>query len=132
MGETKEEVEEKKDEEEEEEEDEEPPTVTLSEEELARKFLFHEIPDITESALATAYNKFSLPQAEEGFDEIRYGWLNGPGCEQYLKNWLETRKETMRFEVEVGTWFKENNKRLEGQFKGFYNKLVAYDKTCRE
>jgi len=52
-------------------------------------------------------SKFSLPVADEGFDELRYPWFPGPKCDEHLKEWINDRKVTTRVEdIQPSSWFK--------------------------
>merc|ERR1712151_1476433 len=99
--------EEEKKEEEPEEEDPEPPKVELTPEE---KKMWHQksvIPDLAPIAMSSAFPQFSLPEKDEGFEEIRYEWeKQGKKCQEYVKNWVLERKLTTRVEnLTPGEWF---------------------------
>jgi len=73
---------------------EEPPKVELTAEEKSAWFIPKRVPDMAVGALSSSFSSFSLPQKDDGFDEIRYEWQKGPKCEEYLKKWILTRKLT--------------------------------------
>merc|ERR1711948_246994 len=60
---------------EEEEKEEEPPKVELDAEEKATKFLKRR-PDITFFDRDSHFDKFSVPEKAEGFDELRFSWAD--------------------------------------------------------
>lgn len=93
----------------EEEPDEEPPTVELTD---AEKFdLFHKesnaIPDIQVQLINASFHHFTLPEKEEGFDEVRYNWSDAKLCEEHISNWVHERKLTTRIEdLTPSDWFR--------------------------
>jgi len=106
-----EEAEEEKESEEEQEEeemevDEEPPKVELTADERGRWFRKTPVPDMSPFALSTSFTKFSIPEQEEGFDQVRFDWVKGDKCKEYLKQWVRDRKLTTRIEdLEPSEWF---------------------------
>merc|ERR1712037_763532 len=66
----------KKEEEKKEEEDcDEPrPVAVLTEEESKRYFRKKSVPDLTTWVLGTNFTKFTVPDKDEGFDEIQCEW----------------------------------------------------------
>merc|ERR1711933_700835 len=98
-------VEEKK---EEQEKEEAAAPAELSEEEKQLWYRKSTTPDLSESVLAKSYAKFSIPTAEEGFDEITYVWQPKEKCEEHLRAWMLDQKRTQRAEdLEPSDWFKE-------------------------
>merc|ERR1712032_964412 len=118
MGEKKEE--EKKEESEEEEEvveepiDETPPKVELDADERALWFAKSETPDLPPFVLNNNFAKFSLPEKDEGFDEIRYDWHKSAKAQEYMKEWVLEKKLGTKVEnLQPGEWF--NTKMSEWQ-----------------
>jgi len=107
--EAKEELQDSGDEEEEEtmkDQDEPPPKVELTEEEKSRPFRKRPHPDLGAYILSTSFTKFSIPEKEEGFDEVRFDWAKGTDCQEYLKQWVKNRKLTTRIEdLQPSDWF---------------------------
>lgn len=103
----KEEVKEEVKEEEEPEEPEEPcPVVELTEEEKAIPFMQKATHDLTSWTLSGSFTKFSLPDKEDGFAELRYAWDDRGACEEYLKTWMLNKKIATRIEdLTPGEWF---------------------------
>merc|ERR1719356_1559174 len=91
----------------EEEEKEEEIVVELTEEEKKLTFRKKDAPDLGQKVLATSYAKFTLPEADEGFDDIRYAWQPEAECKEYMKKWVLERKLTQRVEeLQPSEWFK--------------------------
>lgn len=81
--------------------------VELTDEEkaLVHRKLPH--PDISEHILAKGYANFSLPSAEDGFDQIKYAWQSETASATVVKDWIFAKKLTQRVEdIKVGEWFK--------------------------
>merc|ERR1712190_85500 len=54
------------------------------------------------------FSKFSVPQKDEGFDELKYDWQNAAESKAYLQKWVSERKRTAKIEdLQPGEWFKE-------------------------
>eukprot|EP00928_Gymnodinium_smaydae_P055668 TRINITY_DN39162_c0_g1_i1.p1 TRINITY_DN39162_c0_g1~~TRINITY_DN39162_c0_g1_i1.p1 ORF type:complete len:990 (-),score=307.99 TRINITY_DN39162_c0_g1_i1:357-3173(-) len=82
--------------------------VELTEEEKAAWHRKTDLPDLDRSVLTASFAEFSLPSAEEGFDEIRYVWEDAEGCASRFKSWVLDLKKTLRVEkLEPSNWFKE-------------------------
>merc|ERR1712232_960276 len=66
--------------------------------------------DLSERVLGRSYARFSIPSADEGFDEIRFVWEPKDKCEPFLRDWILNLKKTQKIEdLEPGEWFKEQN-----------------------
>merc|ERR1712032_1331914 len=81
-----------------EEEDERPPEVELTEEEKHNVFKKSPsgTPDLAEAVVNKCFSKFSVPQKDEGFDELKYDWQNAADSKEYLKKWVSERKRTAK------------------------------------
>merc|ERR1711870_50142 len=93
-----------------EEEDERPPEVELTEEEKQAVFKRNPsaTPDLTEAVVNKCFSKFSVPEKDEGFDELKYDWQNAAESKAYLQKWVSERKRTAKIEdLQPGEWFKE-------------------------
>merc|ERR1740121_3143546 len=91
----------------EEEEKEEEIVVELTEEEKKVTFRKKDAADLGQKVLATSYAKFTLPEADEGFDDIQYVWQPEAECKEYMKKWVLERKLTQRVEeLQPSDWFK--------------------------
>jgi len=85
----------------EEEEDlgDEPPKVELTEEEEKMSFLPKgAVPDLTPSVLSKAFANFTIPEKDEGFDEIKFIWQEEEQSKEYLRKWVLETKLTTRIE----------------------------------
>merc|ERR1712226_853765 len=51
--------------------------VELTDEEKQIEFIKSDLKDISDKVFSKSYASFSLPAADEGFDEVRYDW----GCQ---------------------------------------------------
>merc|ERR1712151_76946 len=81
------------------EEDEPAPTVELTEAEKKEGLKKSSgISDLTPNVLGSFFAKFSVPQKEEGFDDMRYEWSNAQDSNEYLRKWTSARKRTARIE----------------------------------
>lgn len=78
--------------------EDDPPKVTLSEEEENLRFIKRSTPDLTALALSTGFAKFSLPDASEGFDEIRFAWSKEDKALEYMRKWISEKKSNTRVE----------------------------------
>lgn len=82
--------------------------VELSEEEKRVWFRKPLVEDLGKKELGQSFANFSLPSADEGFDEVRFAWQPEEACMEYLKAWIAERKLTQRVEdLQPGAWFRE-------------------------
>merc|ERR1712194_363922 len=92
MGEKVEESEESEAEVIEEEKDEPSPKVTLDADEK-KNFRVAAIQDLTAYSMSSSFTKFTIPEKDEGFDEIQYEWTKtGTKCQEFMKNWVLDKK----------------------------------------
>eukprot|EP00441_Pelagodinium_beii_P043457 CAMPEP_0197627662 /NCGR_PEP_ID=MMETSP1338-20131121/6207_1 /TAXON_ID=43686 ORGANISM="Pelagodinium beii, Strain RCC1491" /NCGR_SAMPLE_ID=MMETSP1338 /ASSEMBLY_ACC=CAM_ASM_000754 /LENGTH=827 /DNA_ID=CAMNT_0043198437 /DNA_START=52 /DNA_END=2535 /DNA_ORIENTATION=- len=91
-----------------EEEPEEPkPVAQLTEEEKAISFRKKAVPDLTSWILSSSFMKFSIPDADEGFDEVRYAWSPEGPCRNHLHQWILKNKVLQRIEeITPSEWFR--------------------------
>merc|ERR1712048_1033819 len=101
--------EEKRDEAMEEKEEEQPPKVELTEEE--KKMWFRPqagASDLTSTVLSQSFALFTLPEKEEGFDDMRYEWQNAKESTEYLQKWVLDKKLPSRIEdLQPSQFFKD-------------------------
>uniref|UniRef100_A0A7S2LEP9 SPRY domain-containing protein n=1 Tax=Zooxanthella nutricula TaxID=1333877 RepID=A0A7S2LEP9_9DINO len=88
------------------------PRAVLSEEE--KQMWFRKapggIPDIAMPALTSAIAKFSLPEREEGFDEIRYQWYPKEKATEHFNSWVRDRKKAMPMDdLQPSDWFRKKH-----------------------
>lgn len=90
-----------------EEEDEPRPVATLTDEEKLQWFPKKRTPDIQPLTLSRCFARFSLPEKEEGFDEVRYAWSQAGPSKDYLKAWILKQKITTKVEdLQPSEWFR--------------------------
>jgi len=101
--------EEEPEEEEPEEVEEQPPTSTLTDEEKKQRFRSLKVKDLTSKALSMNFVKFSVPAADEGFDEIKCEWIKTPAkAAEHIKTWISDKKLTTRVEdIKPSDWFQQ-------------------------
>merc|ERR1711879_154658 len=105
-----------------------PPTVKLTAEEKKAHFFTGGTPDMTEAVINVTFKSFSVPTKKEGFDELRYAWNKSQKCEEYLKQWILTRKRTTRVEdLKPGDWFLAEKMRFYAARMDFQAKLKVYN-----
>lgn len=78
--------------------DEDPPKVELTADEKKLSFRKLKESDVTLYPLNTTFQKFSIPEKDEGFDDVRYEWNKNKEAAAYLKKWILDRKQTSRVE----------------------------------
>merc|ERR1712176_1241921 len=111
----------------EEEKEEDPPKVELDAEEKAQKFLKIRRPDLTFAQVAENFEKFSLPDKAEGFDEIRFSWANDKKSKEYLRNYVIEKKVSSRVQnIGATPWFKERVSAYEKEVATWHAKVKAY------
>merc|ERR1712217_757508 len=82
--------------------------VSLTEEDRQVRFLKRDTPDIQAADVSSSFAKFSLPDSDEGFDQIIYAWQPEDKCKDEMKQWQLNKKMTERVEdLQPGEWFKE-------------------------
>merc|ERR1712060_727065 len=120
------------DEEEEEKEDREmadadPPTVELTAEEKKRWFRKNAIPGVAPYTLNTTFTKFTIPEKDEGLDEVRYEWHKDKQAKEYMKQWIRDRKCTTRIEdLQPSEWFTRKWKEWQKTLQQWHTKQNAY------
>merc|ERR1711972_1055713 len=123
----KEESKDEKKEEEKEPLDETPPKVELTAEEKKILYFKGQCPDMTGYLLSTSFATFSLPEKDEGFDDITYSWTKGTKAQEYIKKWILERKLSTKVEDLVPSkWFWDEKSRYEGELAKFHAKLAEW------
>merc|ERR1712178_404426 len=85
------------------------------------------MPEIGPYDLSVSFTKFTLPSKDEGFDEIKYEWSKSAKCEEYLKAWTLSKKQTTRIEdLKPSAWFQKEHAKYEKELKDWNAKLAAY------
>jgi len=81
--------------------------VSLTEEEKKLTFRKKDAPDLSPKDIALSFSKFTLPAADEGFDEVAFPWQDEEKCKEYLRDWVLAKKLTERVEdLQPSEWFK--------------------------
>lgn len=85
-----------------------PEKAILTEEDLKIAFRSTPVKDLTTSAIASNFRKFTLPEKSEGFDAINYCWEKEGKAAEYLREYVLKMKSQQRVEdLTAGDWFKE-------------------------
>merc|ERR1712039_180630 len=104
-----------------------PPKVELTAEEKKIHYFKSQCPDMTGYLLSTSFATFSLPEKDEGFDDITYSWTKGTKAQEYIKKWILERKLSTKVEDLVPSkWFWDEKSRYEGELAKFHAKLVEW------
>jgi len=104
--------------------DEVPPTVTLTDEEKKTYFVKHMVPDLAPHVLAAAFAGFTLPVKDEGFDQVRFDWLQEAKAAKHVNEWILSRKITTRIEdIQPSEWFKLQWGNWQAQLHRWHSKL---------
>merc|ERR1719265_370104 len=125
----KEEVESEAEETEAEPEKEDPPKVTLTDEEKALKWFPSALPDVASVTLATTFTKYTLPEKEDGYDEVRYsaGWANAGKAPTVLKEWTLQKKIATRVEdIKPSAWFNTENSKWQNAERQYHKSVNDY------
>lgn len=82
--------------------------VKLTDSEMQSWFQKKNDGDIPEKELAKVFSDFSLPSADEGFQEIQFMWQGEKECLEHMQKWIAERKLTQRVEdLKPTEWFKK-------------------------
>eukprot|EP00930_Biecheleria_cincta_P068818 TRINITY_DN56642_c0_g1_i1.p1 TRINITY_DN56642_c0_g1~~TRINITY_DN56642_c0_g1_i1.p1 ORF type:complete len:1014 (+),score=321.33 TRINITY_DN56642_c0_g1_i1:73-3042(+) len=125
----KEEEEEKPDMSMEVDEEEQPPKAELTEDEKKECFAKKPdgLPDMSTALLSTSFAKFTIPEKEEGFDEVEYGWQDEPAAKEHIKMWAQERKVTTRIDdLAPSEWFKEKWQRWQKDLQTWHVRHMEY------
>jgi len=109
------------------EEEEKPPAVTLTT--VEKRVFFRKLPypDLTPQIMGAAFNKFTLPEESEGFDEVRYVWSPQKDASEYMKRWMLERKLTTRIEdLQPSEWFREKWQEWQKDLQTWHMKHVEF------
>lgn len=92
-----------------------------------------DVPDMSGKSVALTYTQFSLPTASEGFDEIKYEWLDEKGAQAHLNRFVLERKATMVVEgLKPGSWFQGKLKAWEVARKSFQQVRNKFGANAKE
>merc|ERR1711920_665547 len=109
------------------------PEVELSEEDKKVFFRPSPVPDLTPQVLSQSFGKFTLPQDDEGFDDIVYEWQGASKATDYLRSWVLNKKLTAPIDtLKPSDWFKEKNTKFVKQIKEWQEKQKPFEKKKLE
>jgi len=108
--------------------DEEPPKAELTEEEKKMNFRSRKVKDLTAKALSSSFAKFTIPTADEGFDEIKCEWIKTAGkASEHVKTWITDKKLTTRVEdIKPSEWFQQRWKSWQVVLAKWHAKHAEY------
>jgi len=85
------------------------------------------ISDLTPKVLSDAFASFSIPEASEGFDQVRFEWQKADGSKEYLRKWVLERKRTARMDhLTPSQWFQDTLKAWQKTFAEWQAKQTAF------
>merc|ERR1712176_1426938 len=110
--------------EEEVEDDEKPPKVELTAEDKACPFRKLPVKDLTPYDFSTSFTNFTIPEGDEGFDDIKYEWLKTPTkCKAFMTDYKLSRKISTRIEdLQPSTWFTQEFKKWQLTLQKWHSK----------
>merc|ERR1711957_416894 len=78
-----------------------------------------------------SFAKYSVPEKEDGFDEIKYDWADSAKSKEYMKTWIMEKKTSTRVEDLVPSpWFKQKSNEWEKAVRQWTAKLSEYKSSC--
>jgi len=113
-------------------EEEGPPKVELTEDE--EKMWFRPqpgAPDLTSTVLSQNFAYFTIPEKDEGFDDVRFEWQNEDTSKEYLRKWVLEKKLTSRIEeLQPSQWFKDKLVEWQKTYQEWQQKQKTYKGAC--
>eukprot|EP00928_Gymnodinium_smaydae_P034793 TRINITY_DN24583_c0_g3_i1.p1 TRINITY_DN24583_c0_g3~~TRINITY_DN24583_c0_g3_i1.p1 ORF type:complete len:909 (+),score=191.46 TRINITY_DN24583_c0_g3_i1:113-2728(+) len=105
----------------------EPPKVSLTAEDKKIVFRKGAVPDLSAYNVSTSFTKFSLPDKDEGFDDVRCDWHKFDKCKAYLTGWIQEHKLTTRVEdLTPSEWFTNKLKDWQKGLASWHQKHQAF------
>ncbi|CAK0905733.1 unnamed protein product [Prorocentrum cordatum] len=105
-----------------------PPPAELTDEERKQFFRKPKQSDILAATLSSAFTTFTLPEKEEGFDDVKYEWYSKTKSAAYLKNWVLNLKLTLRVEdLQPGEWFTKQWSSWQQQLQQWHAKKTEFE-----
>jgi len=103
------------------------PVAQLTEEEKAISTRKKAVPDLTSWILSSSFMKFSIPDADEGFGEVRYGWNAEGQSKEHLQQWILKNKVLQRIEeITPSEWFREKYAEFQRVWNDWTNKQSEF------
>lgn len=96
---------------------------------VEKKMTFRRLPasDLTSYTQNIDFQKFSLPEKTEPFEEIKYVWHSEVKAKPYLRDWIQMRKMTSRVEdLQPSEWFNAKWKEWQKILQSFHGKQNAF------
>uniref|UniRef100_A0A7S0FSP9 B30.2/SPRY domain-containing protein n=1 Tax=Pyrodinium bahamense TaxID=73915 RepID=A0A7S0FSP9_9DINO len=107
--------------------DEPLPRVELTPEERRMSFRTPTTSDVAGHVLNATFDQFCIPEADEGFDEIRFEWQNEANSKAYLNKWVLEKKVTSRIEdLTPGEWFKSKAAEFQRCYQDWQNRQQVF------
>jgi len=105
----------------------EPEVVELTDEEKSTKFSKKNGTDLSSKVTSTFFSKFTIPDMDDGFDDIKYEWDKEAQAKEYLQKWVLNKKLTTRIDdIRPGQHFKEKVAQFTKLTKEWQDKLKAF------
>eukprot|EP00933_Yihiella_yeosuensis_P033903 TRINITY_DN274_c2_g1_i1.p1 TRINITY_DN274_c2_g1~~TRINITY_DN274_c2_g1_i1.p1 ORF type:complete len:838 (-),score=324.38 TRINITY_DN274_c2_g1_i1:132-2645(-) len=112
----------------------EPPKAELSDEE--KKLWFYPktgLGDLAPEVLSKFFDKFTLPEKAEGFDDIKYDWQQAAKAKEYLRKWvLETKLTTRIDDLKPSQYFKDKQAAWNKQVLEWKGKQTTFKATPKK
>merc|ERR1719215_1083685 len=90
-------------------------------------------PDLDANVLAKAYGSFSLPTADEGFDDVAYEWQQESDSSKLINEYVLGMKRTQRVEtITPGEWFKEDSTKWDKDVKAWKLKAAELKNPAKK
>merc|ERR1712217_104718 len=84
-------------------------------------------PDVSFFDHDACFDKFSVPDKAEGFDELRFSWDNEKKSKEYLKNYVIEKKISSRVSgLNPTPWFHQRVAAYEKEVATWHAKVKAY------
>merc|ERR1712151_463471 len=110
-----------------EETDEAPPKVELTAEEKQTRFIKTAVPDLTSYDMSSFFATFTMPQKDEGFDDIKFTWEKSKESEAYLRNWIIEKKTSTKVEnLKPSDWFKQQKSKWDASVVAWNKDISTY------
>merc|ERR1712241_508506 len=108
------------------------PVAELSEEEKKLPFRKNAVTDLTMWVLSNSFPKFSIPEASEGFDEIRYEWEEESQSKEYLRRYILSKKVHCRIEdLQPSDWFRAKWSEWQKVLQEWHNKQSEFKESAK-
>jgi len=104
-----------------------PPVVELDDEEKSINFSTKALHDLTPKVMNTSFAKFTIPDMDDGFDDIKFEWQKESTAKEYLQKYILDKKLTTRLDdIRPGQAFKAKVAEFTKLSKEWQDKLKAF------